>query len=237
VRGLADWERLPVAPPHEWPLPAVPAPNGHDRNAYGQLLKVPGIDLTSADSGRIHLWHLIDEPAELHGLLSLQIETWGQLRTLAEHGGVNTPFAPPALIECCRARARVIETLAEATRIGLGKPVDRAALLESGAITPVFIDRATQLAAERDGDARALLDSLEAGQLRGFYTNSRLRLQEYLEEHGYIDLTPPLTPDLIRARVLASSGQALADGLLTHEWINTALAAAGTIFAEERSAR
>jgi hypothetical protein len=237
VRGLADWERLPVAPPQAWPLPAVPAPNGHDREAYGQLLNVPGIDLTAADSGYIHLWHLIDEPLALHSLLSLQIETWGQLRTLAEHGGVSTPFASPALIERCRARARVIETLAEAARVGRGRPVDRAALLESGAITTIFIDRATQLTIELNGDAKALLDALEAGQLRSFHTNARLRLQEYLEEYGYIDLTPPLPPELIRARVLASGGQALADGLLTHEWINTMLAAAGTIFVEERSAR
>ncbi|HYI16763.1 MAG TPA: hypothetical protein VEX37_15305, partial [Thermomicrobiales bacterium] len=224
VRGLADWERLPPASPQPWPLPVVPEPNGHNREQYGQLLHVPGIDLAAADPGGLHLWHLIDEPSSLHALLSLQIETWGQLRALAEYGGVGLLDDATDVIERCRARALTIGTIAECWRIGRGRPVDRIVLRDSEAVTEVFIDRVSQLAESLEGDGVALLCALEDGRVTWFRASACMTLKEYLEEHGYIDLTPPLSPNDVRARVLANSAPDLAAGLVTPDWVNTMLA-------------
>jgi len=223
VRGLADWERLPPAEPQAWPMPAVPAPNGHDRDQYGLLLHVPGIDLSAADTGGIHLWHLVDDLTALHRLLSIPIETWGQLRTLTEYGGIALLADMPGLFDRCRARVQVIATIAEAWRIGRGRPVDRQVLVDSGAVTSNFIDRVAQLAESLDGDAVALVEALENGEVARFRTASCADLKDYLVEHGYIDLTPPLSINDVHARVLASSASDLAANVVTPDWINTTL--------------
>ncbi len=223
VRGLSDFERMPLEHPQPWPMPVVLAPNGHNRDSYGQLLRVPGIDLNEFDAGSIHLWHLIDDPSSLHKHLCVQIETWGQLRTLSEYGGGIPNVDDPALVERCRARALVFATIAETWQVGRGRPVDRAVLIDSGAITGVFLDRATDLAESLSGNAAALMKAIEVGRLPRFHSTYLRRLQTYFEEHGYIDSTPPLNLNAARGRVYAAASPAVASGLLSFDWVNQML--------------
>ncbi|MDQ3548668.1 MAG: hypothetical protein M3439_07585, partial [Chloroflexota bacterium] len=220
ARGLAEWERLPPVAPQAWPLPVVPAPNGHDRDAYGELLRVPGIDLAASDPGSLHLWHLIDEPPALHRLLSMQIETWGQLRTLVAHGGLSMLDDMPGTLEHCRARADVIVAIADSWQVGRGRPIDRAVLVDSRLVSKRFMEPVVRLAQSLDGDAAALIDALRGRQLAHFHSAICNDLEHFFEEQGYIDPTPALSLDDARARVLASAAADLEAGVLTVDWVN-----------------
>ena len=176
--------------------PPVPAPDGHTPEAYAALLGVLQYDPRTA-AGGIHLFYLLRDDL---GLLHRLLDTWcikslGQLETL-----LNSSAAPSAigdanhrqtlLNRCAAARHWV-----ELWRQGRGKPVDRPALEQSGAVTNVFIDRATNLAAELGGSGQALIAALRAGRLPYFQANNINILEQRLIDEGYIDLRVPLSSD------------------------------------------
>ena len=176
--------------------PPVPAPDNHTPETYAALLGVPQYDPHTAVGG-IHLFHLLrDDLNLLHRLLDTwRIKSLGQLETL-----LNSSAAPSAigdanhrqtlLNRCAAARHWV-----ELWRQGRGKPVDRPALEQSGAVTNVFIDRATNLAAELGGSGQALIAALRAGRLPYFQANNINILEQRLIDEGYIDLRVPLSSD------------------------------------------
>lgn len=219
IRGLSDWERVPPAATLEWPELRIPEPDGLSRAQYRDLLRVPGIDFRAADIGNVHLWHLIDDPRTLYRLLTLHIETWGQLQTMTEHGGLALLDGHHDLLEQCRARANVIRAALECRRIGHGRHLDRAAIIESGLISDAFVDRVAALAHDYDGDAVAVVEALRAGEARSFRTNVRMSFEQYLEQHAYIASDEPLTYDEARVRVIAAAASDLRDGHVTVTFI------------------
>lgn len=220
ARGQAARERLPRAP--MGPRGTPPAPDGRTREEYAAALGVPGIDWTANDAGGTHLWHLVTDLPALHALLSVGIQSWGQLRTLVECGGCVG--LPEGTLERAAARARALEAAGGLWRVGRGRPVDAATVRASGAVGPSFEPAVCELAERLGGDARALLAALQDGALPWFRSRSAERLRAYLAEHGYLDERAPLGRDEVAARVLAAASQDLDVGRIGHDGIAEMLA-------------
>ncbi len=179
----------------ETPSPA-PTPDNHTPETYAALLGVPQYDPHTAVGG-IHLFHLLrDDLKLLHRLLDTwRIKSLGQLEALlnssAAQGAIGDTNRRQTLPNRCAATRHWVELW----RQGRGKPVDRPALEQSGAVTPVFIDRATNLAAELGGSGQDLIAALRDGRLPYFQANNINILEQWLIDEGYIDLQAPLSSD------------------------------------------
>ncbi len=213
IRKFSEAERVP---PIEFeraePVP-VPRPEGLAWSEYGQRLNVPAIDPRD-EPGNLHLWYLIDDVDLLHRLLEAGINRWGQLQTLAAYGHVEMLRKDSPLYRQAEAAARAIETAVHLWRIGRGEPVDRAALADSGAVSDVYLDRVDELAEQVGRDARRLLDALQRSEVRGFRSDKREALAEYLAANGYLMEDAPLDPEEIHQRTQVQLFNQLDRGLL-----------------------
>jgi uncharacterized protein YhaN len=222
VRGLADIERLPVLTIQAAPADEIPAPTGVSHQAYGTVLRVPSID-PWADVGGLHLWYVVTDTDALYHLLSQRVTTWGQLQTLVSYGGGDLLAGFPGIYKRAEARARVIEVALEGWRANHGKPVDRAVLLESGAVSATFIDEVARLTDELGGDASELIDQLNARRVKGLYRSSIERLETYFNETGHLpNGSAPSSGDL-RMRALAAVAGGLTNGLIANDDVETLL--------------
>ncbi|MDZ7799624.1 MAG: hypothetical protein U5K81_02370 [Trueperaceae bacterium] len=175
-------------PPRERP----PHPGGDTPEAYATRIAVPAADPWQ-DAGAVHVFHLLrDDLALTWRLLCLGVERAGQLEGLlaspaAEHllPGDTTPLLT--------ARVAAARAWLQAWREGRGRPVDRAALERSGAVSETFLDRVDALAQELNGDAADLLDALEEGRVSGFRSDKREELASFLQQEGFVDPRPPWT--------------------------------------------
>ena len=211
----------------ETPSPA-PAPDNHTPETYAALLGVPQYDPHTAVGG-IHLFHLLrDDLGLLHRLLDTwRIKSLGQLEALlnssAAQGAIGDANHRQTLLNRCAATRHWVELWHQ----GRGKPVDRPALEQSGAVTNVFIDRATNLAAELGGSGQALIAALRDGRLPYFQANNINILEQRLIDEGYIDLRVPLSSDERRRLALQqtkpqSNAQAEDINQLI-DWLETAI--------------
>jgi hypothetical protein len=223
VRNFSESERIPPIE-YERPEPIpVPSPNGVDWLGYGQRLGVPRPD-PDGEPGDCHLWHLIDDLPTLYRLLKNGINKWGQLRTLVSYGRVDGISSDSEIFRKAEATSRLLESAIRNWKIGRGKPVDRKACLDSGAVSSTYIDRLSKLAAEHAGDGKAIIGALEDGTVAGFRSDKRLNLQEYLTAHGYIDERDVLTPEQIRDEVRLAVFVELENGLISPEQFDVLIA-------------
>ncbi len=102
--------------------------------------------------------------------------------------------------------------------------MDRAALVDSGAITDTFLDRVDDLCRACHGDAALLMQALEEGRLARFRSSAREELREYLERHGHLDPSEPLDADRVRARTLAAVATEIERGLIGAAQVDRLLA-------------
>ena len=104
-------------------------------------------------------------------------------------------------------RLDLLQIFGELWKQGRGRPVDRDAIENSGALSERFLEDVTAIAEELDGDAETLLDILKTNKdprLRGFSRKSAESLELYLRENGYQDDRPVLTEDELRLRALTT---------------------------------
>ena len=176
--------------------PPVPTSGGHTPEEYADLLGVPQYDPHTAVGG-IHLFHLLrDDLNLLHRLMDTwRIKSLGQLEYFLKSSAAQGAIGDVDHRQTLRNRCTAARHWVELWRQGRGKRVGRPALELSDAVTPVFIDRATELAAECRGDGRALVDALRNGRLSGFWTNKINELEQWFDENGYIHNQPPLSAD------------------------------------------
>jgi len=218
VRGLAEADSSPLV--IERPAEAqLPDPAGVSHEDYGRALTVPGLDPTRP-LGMVHLWHLIDDPQVLHALLMQRVSCWGPFESLVVKGGLSVDGLDEDALRLVATRARVIRAAFTACRVGRGKPVDRAALETSGAVTDVFIDRLAELTASLGGDASRLIDAIESGQVHRWRSSNTHLLREYLEQEGYLDPEQPLTRDEVYHRALGAAAKERPDGDLGEGWLD-----------------
>jgi len=212
ARGQGASLALPPLPVSSVGVPDVPEPGGCTHDDYGALLHVPtfrpGLDTPES----VPLWYLVDDVDELHRLMQSGVGTWGELRNLVEHGGHGIVAGCPSVWRRASAYALALAALSHEAAIGLGRPVDRAVLLASGAVSEVQIERVVALCTRRGGDAHAIIDGLEAGEVAGFRRKKAEALREYLCEHGYLDERSRRDESQLRAAMLAAIAPAVSAG-------------------------
>jgi hypothetical protein len=219
VRGILDASAADL-PAIDWPhadRDEVPAPEGMDHAAYGRALRVPPFDPWVDGVGGLHLWYVIDDVDALHQLLRMGVRQWGQLDYLAAVGGESAlpGGMRDVVVEDARRVAALCDRFRQLWRQGRGRPVDRAALAESGAISDTFLDRVAELCDELDGDGEALVEALAAGRVPRFRTAQADELRAFLLERGYVVDEEPLAPEQIRIMLAAEAGDvSAADALV-----------------------
>ena len=222
--ALADSGALRIETP-----PALSPPDGLAAEEYATLIRVHPVN-PRADAGGIHLFHLLRDDL---GLLHSFLDTWrigslGQLESLLASDAARTAISGRQTRLRLRQRSRTARTWTELWRQGRGKPVDRAALDQCGAVAPVFLDRAAELAGILNGDGEALVRALRAGKLKHFRKSKTDELEKWLIDNGYVDDARILEPDKRRRLALqevVSVTQAEPEDVnLVVEWLESAVA-------------
>lgn len=216
LRQFSETERVPSLIREPYERPPVPEPEGDDWMAYGERLNRPRFDPAASIAG-IHLWYLIHDPSQLHRLLRGGINNWGQLQALAAAGHAEGIGPDCSVYRQAEAAAAIIDAAAKAWRVGRGKPVDRAVLVDSGAVSSAFIDRVAELAVEKSRDAKTILAALEQGAVKGFRADKRNTLGEHLHSTGHLTEQQVLSPGEIRERVRPLAFTAIDQRLLDRE--------------------
>ncbi|MFO8071944.1 MAG: AAA family ATPase [Polyangia bacterium] len=217
LRGISAAERRPlrIVEPRR---PELPEPAGCDRAEYARLLNVPGIDPTVESLAQLHLWHVVHDLDELHRLLKAGVEKWGQLDALLAGGGGRI-LGDSVEKELVLTRVEAIRAACRAWRVGRGRPVDRAALIDSGCVSESFIDEIAKLAGRCEGDAARLLRELGRGAVKRWRASKTEQLEGFLAENGYLPGRKPLAPEEIRVRALAAVARPVRKGRLDPAWI------------------
>jgi hypothetical protein len=210
ARRIARAGNFAIAAASFAPLPRAPHPDGDDHSAYGIRLRVPALERTTAHVGALHLWYLVDSPQQCHRLLEIGPERWGELERFLESGGHR--LLDPGLAARLPILARAAELFLQDIRVGVGKPVDRAALIDSSAVSSSFIDRVTEFSDSVEGDAARLVHGLKNRKVQRFQLAQAEALEAFLEENGYLDRRERLAPEEIRSRVIAALATELSDG-------------------------
>ncbi len=224
VRGRSEVAASPL-PVDRPSRPSIPAPSdGEDHLAYGRRLGVPGLR-PDAVVGRVHPWHVLDSPPVLHAALERGLGDLGSLIGLVSSGGLAMVGGlDQGTFDRVLARRRAIQAAFEAWRIGRGRPVDRAVLQDSGAVSGTFLDPVSDLARDCGGDAAAIIERLAAGAVAKWRKGKTDELLAYFEQAGHLDAEPRLDAAGILRRVLAAASEDLAAGRLEDAWLQRMIA-------------
>ena len=196
--ALPDPDALRVEPP-----PALPPPDGLTAEEYATLIHVQPVN-PRADAGGIHLFHLLrDDLGLLHSLLDTwRIGAMGQLESLLASNAARSAISSRQTRQRLRLRCQTARCWTDLWCQGRGKPVDRAVLDESGAVSEVFQDSAADLAKELECDGKALVLALRDRRVKGFHASKTNELENWLADKGYIDEAATLEPDERRRQTL-----------------------------------
>jgi len=174
---------------------------------YARLLKVPNIDQRQP-IGKLHVFHVLHDQLELlHHLLSdWRIGTLGQFENLLKTEAGRHAITDDTVRERLLQRCRISREWINACGIGHGKPITRGVLEQADGITPSTIDRVNEKADELGHDAAALLQALQAGEVRGFRSSQIEKLEDFLRENRYLDERQRLSADQRRAQLVQQLG-------------------------------
>lgn len=220
--GPALAEQALALPPRE----PVPEPEGHTAESYGRALQVPGVDPWQP-AGEVHLFHLLRDRLDLlHRLVrDYRIQHAGGLRRLLDDPALARHL-PAAQRETLTRRLQLAHHWLQAWRQGRGRPVTRAALEASGAVSDTFLPRVAEINDTHGGDASALLAALRAGEAPRFQKAKIEELEAYLEAEGHLDPQPRLDRDeRYRAALskLEKSLEAVGRDAEVIDWLEAAL--------------
>ena len=146
--------------------------------------------------------------------------TWQQLDRLIDRGDYQYLPKGQELIVRAKARYRAIESALSASRIGHGRKVNRAVLIESGIVTDAFLDRLSEVAKECDGEAEKILAALEAREVERWRLSNTDLLREYFEEHGHIVNEEPLSFGELRLRIASCVARELEAGEISEDTLD-----------------
>ena len=168
--------------------PPVPAPEGRDPVDYASVLGVP-LFSPRLEPGTVHLFYLLRDDLDLLYQLmdNWRITSLGQLEALLDSDAGSKAVTENGLLDRLRQRCGVVRAWTTLWRRGRGRPVDRIALEQSGAVSSTFIDRVMHLSATVNGDGRALTQALREGRAPRFLTAKIEELERWLADEGYTD--------------------------------------------------
>ena len=183
--------------------PSHPAPGGSSAEDYAVRLGVPPLD-PHLPSGTVHLFHLLrDELGLLHRLMDgWRLGSVGQLEKLLASSAAPGAISDAAVRTGLERRCHLLRAWSDLWRRGRGRPVDRGVLERSGAVSPAFIEDASNLADELEGDGRALIEALRSRRLQRFHTSKIDELESWLLNEGITDERPTLSAEDRRRFVL-----------------------------------
>jgi len=227
--NLADVRHKARAETHplhtsKMPKRVTPRPKSLSYEEYGKALGVPCFDPWEDNIAPVHLWHLLDDTSALYDCVKNGIISWGQLRNLADSDGLSLFNDGEPLYKRAQIVARALECAIHQWRIGRGRPVDRQALMDSGAVSRSFIDQLTEVAKRCQHDAITLLRVLDTGEISHWGKAKTHKLRQYLAESGYLDTRLRLSQDDIRVQALAAVAEDLREGLIRQDQIDRLLA-------------
>ncbi len=207
------------------PLPPIPAPGGRSAEEYGAALGVPSFDPRRGHAAQ-HLFYLVwDDLDLLHRMLERRIQLVGQWRMASTGGSAvaeQLASTGPTGGQLA-ARADLLDDFCRLWSEGRGRPVDRDVLYVSGAVTDTFFERVVEVAAEFEGNGKALVEAMRSrrdGRLSGYRNQAADKLETFLIDEGHIDHRPVLDEDEICARVMASPAAARLPGDLAAECVH-----------------
>jgi len=185
----------------EWAPPArVAEPGLSSYDQYRGTINVPPYN-PYAELTSQHVWYFFDDTRDVHALLRIGIDTWGQFLSMSE---VNPGLLPGGAQSRAAAdrRARIIAMYADTWRIGRGLPISATVIDETEAIQEKYMDSVRALIEEVHGNAKAFMAN--CSRVKGPRTATWEKVRAYLEEHGYLDESDALTASQVRTRVLVS---------------------------------
>ncbi len=181
-----------------------PDPSGLSEEEYAARLGVPAPD-RFAPVGEMHIFFLTRERLDLlYRLLRARIGTIGQWEVMRRRGAARSIVTGEEEV-FLEGRRAIAAAFARAWRAGRNRPLSRAELALSGVLSDRWIGAATDILEECGGDAGRLLSILRLksdGRMKGFQQRMADRLEEWLEENGFIDAAATLDDGAIRAEVL-----------------------------------
>jgi hypothetical protein len=187
--------------------PMVPAPNGLSAEEYGMALGVPELKPSLGYADQHFFYVLSDKPDLLHDFLVNGIARVGQWKTVSGTALAEKLGARSIPSEEISLRSDLLEIFCELWKQGRGRPADREALENSGALSDRYLDDVVTIADELGGDPEKLLTVLgekKDPRLKGFRRDSFDKLERYLRESAYLDDLPVLNEEELRLRALAS---------------------------------
>ena len=187
--------------------PTVPAPNELSAEEYGAALGVPVFEPARGYTAQHFFYALSDDLDLLHEFLVNGIERVGQWKTVSGTALADKLCSRSISSQEITFRSDLLEVFCELWKQGRGRPVDREALENSGALSERFLDDVVVIADELGGDPEKLLTALGSQKdprLKGFRKNSLENLERYLRENVYLDEQPVFAENELRLRALAS---------------------------------
>ena len=217
VRRLASSTTAVPLRPAALPDPPPAPREGESYIDYGRRLGVEALKRGADSMGGIHLWHFLRDGDALYGMLQKGAVTYGRYRVWRglQRDGVPTAIQP--VVDRIDAVADALLETQNLWRKGRGKPVDRAFLLASSAVSETMQDRVLALNDRCQGDPEKLLEGLKAGEVARFQRSKAEELQEALEEHGYLDHSPVVGEEDARIKILNRLAPGIEAGVVTRE--------------------
>ncbi|MDQ2069014.1 ATP-binding protein [Natronospira bacteriovora] len=207
------WEQLAGLSPHhldlaeirfgssdttaaDFSLPALetlPEPGDETPEQWAARVGIAAIDLRQP-AGGLPLFHLLrDDLPLLHRLMQrYRVRTLGQLESLLASEVAEKAIPAADQRRQLAGRCAAARAWQQAWMQGRGKPVDRAALEASGAVSDTFMERVCEQAEAVGGDGEALIEALANKAVSGFRNEKREELAEWLRAEGYISAESPL---------------------------------------------
>ena len=203
--------------------PATPD-SGLSHSAYGKKLRPPRWNGRMSVS-HIHLWYLLEDTRLLDRLIAQGITAWGPLLALYDTGQVKLEASTYSNLSTL---AKALEAWQSNWRIGRGKPVDRSAIEDSGAVSDHFMFDLLTKSEECNHDASELLLALRNGQVKGFLKKKIEDLEQYLGENGYLTPEPARSGEDIQNAMLSEIADDLKESGVSIDAINRMLDRVGT---------
>jgi len=205
----APLRALAIPQPREVPCPL----SQESASDFAHRLSVPPLDpFSSADAA--HLFYLLGEdPHALYQFVHARIESLGELRIALRESAVSKDLLVLAQ-ELDSVRGPALQSFLEGWKIGRSLPVTAVVLRDGPLGRSKLLDGVIEKAVEVGGSGRALINALEAGEVKSMRAHLTHELREDLSEKGYIHDAEPLSKKELETHVLADCSALLSNGSL-----------------------
>jgi len=178
----------------------IPRPDNLSIGDYRKKLNMPMYDLLTHKSVQLYIGYLTEDVDFLYECLQKGINQWGQLLSFYNNGGTLDGLEV-GVMQVMSEKIRILEYYQELYQIGRHRPIDRDVLVQSGVITPTFMETVVSKMEECNGDPEYLIRALYS--VPRFREGSINQLKSYLINKGFLPEESQLTDEELELRLLA----------------------------------